>query len=197
MPRIVPRMPPVAPTRAAGKAISANRSTIQTPGAGDRSCRRENIEQPKELVNDKSHVCRVCARRPRRLRGLRPDRPDRFGHAATLGRPAGSRHHAPLGAGDGAPGLAQEAASLGELADATTAPPAVSTSNADSKTAAAPVSGANSFTEGEARSRLEAHGYSNVTGLAKDNQSIWRGKAMKDGKPVDVALDYQGNIVAH
>jgi hypothetical protein len=80
---------------------------------------------------------------------------------------------------------------------ASTAPPAVSTSNADSKTAAAPVSGANSFTEGEARSRLEAHGYSNVTGLTRDNQSIWRGKAMKDGKSVDVALDYQGNIVAH
>ena len=80
---------------------------------------------------------------------------------------------------------------------ASTAPPAVSTSNADSKTAAAPVSGANSFTEGEARSRLEAHGYSNVTGLAKDNQSIWRGKATKEGKSVDVALDYQGNIVAH
>ena len=78
-----------------------------------------------------------------------------------------------------------------------TAPPAVSTSNADSKTAAAPVSGANSFTEGEARSRLESHGYSNVTGLAKDDQSIWRGKAVKDGKTVDVALDYQGNIVAH
>jgi hypothetical protein len=73
----------------------------------------------------------------------------------------------------------------------------VSTSNADSKTAAAPVSGANSFTEGEARKRLESHGYSNVTGLAKDDQSIWRGKAMKDGKAVDVALDYQGNIVAH
>jgi hypothetical protein len=78
-----------------------------------------------------------------------------------------------------------------------TAPPAVSTSNADSKTAAAPVRGANSFTEGEARSRLEAHGYSNVSGLTKDEQSIWRGKATKDGKSVDVALDYQGNIVAH
>jgi putative membrane protein len=78
-----------------------------------------------------------------------------------------------------------------------TAPPAVSTSNADSKTAAAPVSGANSFTEAEARTRLQAHGYSNVTGLTKDDQSIWRGKAMKDGKSVDIALDYQGNIVAH
>jgi hypothetical protein len=74
-------------------------------------------------------------------------------------------------------------------------PPAVSTSNADSKTSAAPVAGANSFTEAEAKRRLESHGYSDVTRLMKDDKSIWRGKAMKDGKQVGVALDYQGNIV--
>jgi hypothetical protein len=74
-------------------------------------------------------------------------------------------------------------------------PPAVSTSNADSKTSAAPVAGANSFTEAEARKRLEAHGYTDVTQLMKDDKSIWRGKAMKDGKRVGVGLDYQGNIV--
>jgi hypothetical protein len=74
-------------------------------------------------------------------------------------------------------------------------PPAVSTSNAGSQTAAAPVAGANSFTEAEARSRLEAHGYTNVSGLQKDAQSIWRGTAMKNGQSVGVALDYQGNIV--
>jgi putative membrane protein len=32
--------------------------------------------------------------------------------------------------------------------------------------------------------------------LQKDSQSIWRGTAMKDGRPVRIALDYQGNIVA-
>lgn len=74
--------------------------------------------------------------------------------------------------------------------------PAVSTTGTDSKNAAAPVPGANSFTESEAKSRLEAHGYTDVTALAKDDQSIWRGKAMKDGKSVNVALDFQGNIVA-
>ena len=74
-------------------------------------------------------------------------------------------------------------------------PPAVSTTSANSKTAAAPVAGANSFTESEARSRLEAHGYTNVTGLKKDAKSIWRGKAMKGETAVDVALDYQGNVV--
>jgi hypothetical protein len=59
-----------------------------------------------------------------------------------------------------------------------------------------PVPGANSFTEGEARSRIEASGYTDVTDLQKDSQSIWRGKAMKDGKSVSVSLDFQGHVVA-
>ena len=74
-------------------------------------------------------------------------------------------------------------------------PPVVSATTPDSKTAAAPVAGANSFTESQARNRLAEHGYSNVSGLTKDDQSIWRGKATKDGMLVSVALDYQGNIV--
>jgi hypothetical protein len=74
-------------------------------------------------------------------------------------------------------------------------PPAVSTTSADSQTTAAPVAGANSFTESEAKTRLQSHGYTNVGALSKDSQSIWRGKAMKDGKSVDVAVDFQGNIV--
>jgi periplasmic protein CpxP/Spy len=54
--------------------------------------------------------------------------------------------------------------------------------------------GANSFTEGQARSRLEGAGLASVTGLHKDDQGIWRGKAMRDGKQVDVGFDYKGNI---
>ena len=59
----------------------------------------------------------------------------------------------------------------------------------------APVAGANSFTEGQAKSRIESHGFSNVTDLKKDDSGVWRGKAMKDGKSVDVSLDFQGNVV--
>ncbi len=59
---------------------------------------------------------------------------------------------------------------------------------------AGPLAGANSFTEGQARSRLEANGFSNVTELAKDNEGIWRGKAMKNGASVAVAVDYKGGI---
>ena len=74
-------------------------------------------------------------------------------------------------------------------------PPAVSTSNAESKTTAAPVAGKNSFTEAEAKKRLESFGYSDVSALHQDDQSIWRGTATKNGKSMPVALDYQGNVV--
>jgi putative membrane protein len=60
---------------------------------------------------------------------------------------------------------------------------------------AAPVPGANSFTEGQARSKIESNGYTQVSGLAKDNNGFWTGTAMKDGKKVNVRLDFQGNVV--
>jgi hypothetical protein len=96
-------------------------------------------------------------------------------------------------------GVLSSGAALSQTAPLTASPnpPAISTSNADSKTSAAPVAGANSFTQSEAKNRIEAHGYSAVTELAKDDKSIWHGKATKDGKQVSVALDYQGNIVSH
>ncbi len=75
-------------------------------------------------------------------------------------------------------------------------PPAIATPGVDSQTLAAPVPGANSFTEAQARDRLQAHGNTEVSGLRLDDQQIWRGKAMKNGSPVNVALDYQGNIVS-
>lgn len=54
--------------------------------------------------------------------------------------------------------------------------------------------GANSFTEGQARSRIESAGLTNVTGLKKDDDGIWRCTAMRDGKSVTVGFDYKGNI---
>lgn len=56
--------------------------------------------------------------------------------------------------------------------------------------------GSNSFTEGQARSRFEAQGFANVSELKKDDQGIWRGKAMRDGRQVSVSLDYKGTIQA-
>jgi hypothetical protein len=51
----------------------------------------------------------------------------------------------------------------------------------------APVAGANSFTEGQAQSRIEQNGYTNVTELKKDDTGVWRGKAHKDGRSVALA----------
>ena len=73
--------------------------------------------------------------------------------------------------------------------------PAVKTTEGNNP--GAPASGANSFTQGEAKSRIEARGYAQVTGLNKDKQGLWHAKAMKDGKSTDVALDYQGNVVSN
>ena len=56
--------------------------------------------------------------------------------------------------------------------------------------------GANSFTEGQAKSRIEGAGFTNVSGLNKDAQGIWRGQAMRNGKSVAVGFDYKGNIAA-
>ena len=57
-----------------------------------------------------------------------------------------------------------------------------------------PAPGANSFTEGQARTRLEDAGYAPVTDLRRDEQGIWRGMGVKDGKPAAVALDFRGAV---
>src|SRR3569832_2124673 len=55
----------------------------------------------------------------------------------------------------------------------------------------APVAGANSFTEGQAKSRIEDKGFKNVSGLKKDDAGVWRGKASRNGKTVNVSVDFQ------
>ena len=70
--------------------------------------------------------------------------------------------------------------------------PAVTTSGDNN--AGKPVAGANSFTEAQAKSHIEAAGYTTVSALMKDNDGIWRGKGTKNGVVQNVALDYQGNV---
>ena len=82
--------------------------------------------------------------------------------------------------------------------------PAIANPNANNP--GAPAAGSNSFTETQAKSRIEAAGYSNVSRLVKDKDGIWRGKASKatatagsttvGSTTVDVALDYQGNVLS-
>jgi opacity protein-like surface antigen len=90
--------------------------------------------------------------------------------------------------------LLMSPAALAQQANPKGNTPAVNTPNSPPNPGA-PVSGANSFTEGQAKSRIESTGYTNVSGLRKDDQGVWRGTAMKDGRQVNVGLDFQGNVV--
>lgn len=58
----------------------------------------------------------------------------------------------------------------------------------------APLPGANSFTESQAKNRLEASGYTSVSELKKDDNGVWKGKATHNGQVVNVSVDYRGNI---
>jgi hypothetical protein len=55
--------------------------------------------------------------------------------------------------------------------------------------------GSLSFTEGQAKSRIEAKGFKDVSRLQKDDAGVWRGKASQDGKAMNVSVDFQGNVV--
>ena len=59
-----------------------------------------------------------------------------------------------------------------------------------------PLAGANSFTEAQAKAQIEKAGFTQVTGLRKDDQGIWRGSAMQGGKQLTVSLDFRGNVTS-
>mgnify|MGYP001315925913 CR=1 FL=1 len=60
----------------------------------------------------------------------------------------------------------------------------------------APLKGANSFTEAQARYRGQARGFVDVSALKKDDSGIWRGSASMDGAEFSLAVDYRGNVVS-
>ena len=49
-------------------------------------------------------------------------------------------------------------------------------------------------TEEQATAKIEGEGYTQISGLMKDENGMWTAAAMKDGKPVQLSLDDQGNI---
>lgn len=55
-------------------------------------------------------------------------------------------------------------------------------------------SGANSFTEAQAREHIAKSGFSDVSALTKDKKGVWRGIATKDGHRLHVGLDFKGNV---
>lgn len=85
----------------------------------------------------------------------------------------------------------------------TTEPPAATTAEPpaaaapDATNSMAPVEGKNSFTEAQAKERIEKEGFSDVMGLKLDDKGIWQGSAKKAGADVTVKLDYQGNITTN
>lgn len=56
--------------------------------------------------------------------------------------------------------------------------------------------GANSFTEGQAKSRIASAGFTDVSDLKKDEDGVWKGTAMRAGKQQQIGFDYKGNIGA-
>jgi hypothetical protein len=52
-------------------------------------------------------------------------------------------------------------------------------------------------TEAQAKARIEAQGYANISQLKKNAQGMWTAKAMKDGKSHEVSLDTRGQITQH
>jgi hypothetical protein len=76
-------------------------------------------------------------------------------------------------------------------ATSSAANPAIATPGTNATT---PAKGANSFSMSQARSRIEDSGFTDVTGLAKDPDGIWRGQANKSGASTPVWLDYKGNV---
>jgi hypothetical protein len=70
------------------------------------------------------------------------------------------------------------------------------TQSTGQKNSDAPVAGRNSFTEGQAKSKIEEAGYTGISDLKKDDNGVWRGKASKGGSSTNVSLDFQGNVNA-
>ena len=59
----------------------------------------------------------------------------------------------------------------------------------------APVAGRNSFTEGQAKSKIEDAGYANVTELKKDDNGVWRGHASKGDLPPRSASTFKATSI--
>jgi len=76
----------------------------------------------------------------------------------------------------------------------TTAPLAATRAESAVVPAAQLEAGSNSYTEGQARSRLESNGFSAINGLRKDDNGFWRATATRGGTAGDVAMDFQGRI---
>jgi hypothetical protein len=84
-----------------------------------------------------------------------------------------------------------------EPCSTTTTPPPQTLPQTSTRASPNPQSSTGSpFTTDQAISRIEAAGYSNVSGLRKDAKGVWRGNAVRDTSTVNVTLDVDGKVSA-
>jgi hypothetical protein len=57
--------------------------------------------------------------------------------------------------------------------------------------------GHNSFTQDQARGRIQDAGYTDIGTLSQTADGVWTAQAKKDGKTVDVFVDFKGAVSAH
>ena len=46
----------------------------------------------------------------------------------------------------------------------------------------------------QAKAKIESEGYTDVSALKQDNKGMWTATAMKDGKPVQLSLNAEGQL---
>lgn len=96
---------------------------------------------------------------------------------------------------DNADGIGMnKSAPLGSRTGVTATSTGTATSNDKDMNNMAPMAGANSFTEAQAQNRIGKAGFTNISGLTKGEDGIWRGSAMKNGSSHNVMLDFKGNV---
>lgn len=59
----------------------------------------------------------------------------------------------------------------------------------------APKAGATSLSESDARDRIVAEGFTEVSSLKKDDNGIWKGTGVWKSRKIGVVVDYRGNVV--
>ena len=93
-------------------------------------------------------------------------------------------------------GLMMTGAAFAQNPPAQTGPNNNAVNSSGQNNSDSPVAGRNSFTEGQAKSKIEDAGYSGITELKKDDNGVWRGMASKGGSSMSVSVDFQGNVNA-
>lgn len=88
------------------------------------------------------------------------------------------------------------AAAPNEPCSTTTTPNSQALPTPTTEAATTPFTTERAFTADQAKSKIEAEGFSNPSELRKDAKGVWRGNATKDGLPVNVILD-GGKVTAN